>query len=227
MTTVPAQTVRMTPTSRQISENVVVLLLRIGMSNKDLGDAIGMNRVSIGNRILGKTEWKAYEVDAVARALLVSPDELMGRIPDFKEWDRRRSTPALRPAAAGGTGPRFLVMPEADLSTPPSRLGPESHKVTLRQLVRVLRRLLVLVLGSAVRHLDDTALPHAPAVCEAYAARSHHVATPVRVHRLATRHRSRVPLRCGLSAHAERRADGLPRRATVSRGRDVQDRCAL
>lgn len=99
----------MTPTSRQISENVVVLLLRNGMTNKDLADAIGMNRVSIGNRITGKTEWKAYEVDAVARALKVTTQELMGRLPDFKEWDRRNTAPA--PVAATG-GPRYLVMPE-------------------------------------------------------------------------------------------------------------------
>lgn len=115
----------MTPATRQISENVVVLMHRLGINNKELADEIGMSRVPLGNRILGETEWRAYEVDAVARALGVTPTELMSTIPTFKEWDRRRAEATTEIGIRATGGPRFLVMPEEafDYLTPPSRLG--------------------------------------------------------------------------------------------------------
>jgi DNA-binding transcriptional regulator YdaS (Cro superfamily) len=226
----------MTPTSRQISENVVVLQLRLGMNNKDLADAIGMGRMSIGHRITGRTEWKAYEVDAVARALGVTPQELMTTIPDFQEWERRRSAAATHPAvrAAGGTsgGPRFLVAPDQDFAglTPPSRLAkPTSDIMSDRVWLALL-----LILESALADLlrlcrngHESPLPHTHTIAHRHTPGSSEFAPPVRLERLTTRNRTAIPRTCRLTTDPQHTADRRPRLAPVPRRAHVQHRRSL
>jgi transcriptional regulator with XRE-family HTH domain len=100
-------------TQRQISENVETLLRRAGKRQEDLAEALHLNRVSVSQRITGRTVWRADELDGIAAFFDVTVVELVSRIPDFQEWDRRR-----KPAAV--SGPRFFVMPEASSDgTPP------------------------------------------------------------------------------------------------------------
>jgi transcriptional regulator with XRE-family HTH domain len=100
-------------TQRQVSENVEILLRRAGMRQEDLADALHLNRVSVSQRITGRTMWRTDELDGAAAFFGVTVSELVGQLPDFQEWDQRR-----RPATAP-LGPRYFVQPESDLSTPP------------------------------------------------------------------------------------------------------------
>lgn len=115
----------MSPTSRQISENVVVLLHRLALNQTDLARRTGMSRMVLSQRINGRNEWRADEIDALASALGVSAQELMTTLPDLKEWDRRREQPAPEVGVRAAGEPRFLVMPDQDFAglTPPSRLA--------------------------------------------------------------------------------------------------------
>lgn len=100
----------MSTTSRRISENATVLMHRLDLFQTDLAARVGMARMTLSQRLGGRSEWKANEIEAVAEVLHVSVIELVGTIPDVEEWDRRRTSKSDPSAAA--SGPRFLVMPD-------------------------------------------------------------------------------------------------------------------
>lgn len=92
-------------TQRQVSENVEILLRRAGKRQEDLADALHLNRVSVSQRITGRTMWRTDELDGAAVFFGVTVSELVGQLPDFQEWD-------LRQRPAGVTGPRYFVAPD-------------------------------------------------------------------------------------------------------------------
>lgn len=208
----------MTPTARQIAENVAVLLVRTDMTNKDLGRILGISPQSVGQRLRGRIEWRAAELDVLARALHVTPSELMGRLPDFKEWDRRTAAPG--PIAAAG--PRYLVMPEAEFdgfAAPLSRSPEMSIIGTLLALLATLLRN-----PDALRR----ALPDAPQLPNLQQPRrTERLPRDVRTTSLPAAHRTGVTLTRGLTRHSKRPADHRPGRAPVACSRHQQHRRSL
>lgn len=224
----------MSPTARQISENVVVLMHRMGINNSELAAAIGINRMPLGHRITGRTEWRAEEIERVAQYLRVTPTELMNTIPPYKEWERRTSQPRARVAAPG---PRFLTTPEAPDGLSPSRglLNPVQNAASdIMSVVRFLAALLGLRLLPSARantttsHIHRMPFPHtAQRLNTQLRRRGERLTPPVRRQSLTTSYSSHVPLTRSLTRNAQHSADLRPRTAVLTRRSNVQNHCTF
>ena len=72
--------------SRQVRENITMLLFRMNWRQNDLARATGMTKSKISRKMAGDAEWTVPEIEAIARALGVLPGEMLGEIPEYNEW---------------------------------------------------------------------------------------------------------------------------------------------
>lgn len=75
---------------RKICENIWVLMRRAGMSQRDVAEAVGMNRETFHRRMRHNGGWLFEEVEAIAEALDVTIEEIRNDLPDEDEWESRR-----------------------------------------------------------------------------------------------------------------------------------------
>lgn len=76
----------MTPFDRQVSENVLVLMHRANVSQTALAERLGIGRMSLGQRLKGRTAWRAEDVAQLAELFYVTNDEITGTLPTYREW---------------------------------------------------------------------------------------------------------------------------------------------
>lgn len=71
------QTREVDPVRRQIGQNVKAELIRQGLGQEAVGEALGVSQPQISRRIAGSIGFEAAEIARVAHMLGVSPDRLM------------------------------------------------------------------------------------------------------------------------------------------------------
>lgn len=94
-----------TNNQRQIASNIGALNGLAGWNQTALARATGITEATISRKMRGLADWSLHDLERIATALSVTLPELVGRIPDASEWDRRRNPHVV-------SGPRFLVMPD-------------------------------------------------------------------------------------------------------------------
>ena len=114
-----------------IATNVRVYLGLSGKSQKALGDALGITKGAVSQKMVGRTGWSVTDLITAADFLGVTPAALMDDTILSKAESGYAPAPARVGALVGAGSPRFLSVP----STPTPRSRVESQ-VQLKVLGR-------------------------------------------------------------------------------------------
>ena len=85
--------------THSIGDKLRILRESMGMTQDDLAEATGMNRVTIAKYEIGKIEPKSKSLSRLAAALDVSTDYLVGQIDEQEEQEHKEEKPPQTPEA--------------------------------------------------------------------------------------------------------------------------------
>lgn len=85
--------------THSIGDKLRILRESKGMTQDDLAEATGMNRVTIAKYEIGKIEPKSKSLSRLAAALDVSTDYLVGQIDEQEEQEHKEEKPPQTPEA--------------------------------------------------------------------------------------------------------------------------------
>ncbi|WP_415004161.1 helix-turn-helix domain-containing protein [Aeromicrobium sp.] len=89
-----------------MSENIATILFRLHWSQRDLAISTGINRSTLSRKMGGAGEWSLSEVEDIAAATFVTPNELIGDLPSYEVWAARMTE---APAGVAGAS---AVLPQ-------------------------------------------------------------------------------------------------------------------